>query len=107
MTALFDIVRRSTEAKYEKAAETVLGAFHVFFRVHGSEDVIAWDLPVESGDEPPKAIFSDGGIYLVIFHLYFAGGSAETIAPAGDVAIGPIPKGSRSRDVHHDGQPPQ
>jgi len=107
MTALFDIVRRSTEAEYEKAAETVLGAFHVFFRVHGSEDVIVRDLPVKCGDEPPKAIFSDGGIYLVVFHLYFAGGSAETVAPAGDVAICPVPEGSRSWNVHKDRQPPQ
>ena len=68
VAALLDIALGTTEPADEEIPEALLGPGVIRTRIHGTEDVVGWDLPVKRGDQTMKAVFADGGIDLVVFH---------------------------------------
>lgn len=70
MPALLDVSRGSAESANEKIAEPLFGALHVLLRVHGSQDVVVVDLPVEDGNEGLEALFADQIVNLVFLYHF-------------------------------------
>ena len=68
VAALLDVTLGTTEPANEEIPEALLGPGEIRTRIHGTEDVVRWDLPVKRGDQTMKAVFADGGIDLVLFH---------------------------------------
>ena len=83
VTALLDITRGTTEAADEEVPEALLGPGEIRTRIHGTEDVVRWDLPVKRRDQTMKAVFADGGIDLVLFHdsMLTREGKSLTLTP--------------------------
>jgi len=68
VAALFDIGGRSAEPIDQEVSEPLFGSLQVFFRVHGTEDVVSGHLAIERGYQLPQAIFADDRINFVLFH---------------------------------------
>jgi hypothetical protein len=66
--ALLDVTLGTTEPADEKVPESLLGPGEIRTRIHGTEDVVRWDLPVKRRDQTMKAVVADGGIDLELFH---------------------------------------
>jgi hypothetical protein len=68
VSALFQICRWASETVDQKAAETIFGTGQIMRGVHGSENVIGWDLAIEGGHQAAETIGADGGVNFVILH---------------------------------------
>ena len=68
MSSGFDVDGRSSKAEDEEIPEACLGLDHVASRVHGSENIVGRNLPVECCDKPPKAVFADCRVDLIVVH---------------------------------------
>ena len=65
MAALLDISGGAAEAEDEELAEAGFGAVEIGGGVHGAEDVIGGNLPVERVDQTAETIVANGLIDLV------------------------------------------
>src|SRR5690348_9193815 len=79
VASLLDIRLRPAEAIDEKVPESLLGALKIVRRVHGSQNVVFWNLTVKSSHQPREALHSNHGINFDILH---ACGSPFRIIPA-------------------------
>jgi len=68
VTALLDVTLGTTEPADEEVPEALLGPAEIRTRIHGTENVVRWDLPVKRGNQTMKAVFADGSIDLMLFH---------------------------------------
>src|SRR3974390_62029 len=59
MAPLFDVPRRSAEAADQKIAQPLLGAAQIISWVHGTEDLVARNLSIESRNQPRKPLFAN------------------------------------------------
>ena len=59
MAPLFDVSWRASKSENEEVAQPRFSPFHIVTRVHGPQDVIFGDLPVESRYQPSKTLLSN------------------------------------------------
>ena len=68
MSAILDVASGAAEAEDQEVAKAFFGAFEIVLRIHGSEDVVAGNLPIESSDEAAETVLANQGIYFVVSH---------------------------------------
>jgi len=66
MAALLDVSLRSAEPANEKVAQPLLGACEIVRWIHGREDLVAGNLPVERRNEARESLFSDNCVNILI-----------------------------------------
>jgi DNA primase len=69
MPALLDVARGASETKDQKIAQTLFGALQIAGRVHGTQNVIAGNAPVERGDQPAESFLANQRVnFLTVNH---------------------------------------
>ena len=59
MSAALDVMLRAAKAEDQEIAESHAGGLQVVSRIHGPEDVVGGDVPVEGGGEAVEAVVTD------------------------------------------------
>ena len=68
MPTLFYVARRASKAINQEVAQPLLGAFAVFFWVHGAKNLVPINLAIKSRDEPRESLLPNKKKNLVFIH---------------------------------------
>ena len=68
MASLSDVHGRPSKSINQEVPEPSRRAWKILRRIHGTQQVIVWNLLVERGYQPLKSLMSDNRIDLVFFH---------------------------------------
>lgn len=68
MAALFEVARHPSETEEQEIAQALLGSGEIVVLVHGPEDVILRNPPVERGDQAGEPILADGRVEILFVH---------------------------------------
>ena len=66
---LLDVARGAAEPANQEVAKPLLGPLQVVRRVHGAQEVVVWNLPVERRDKALEPVFTDGLEDLGVVHV--------------------------------------
>ena len=68
MASLFDVSLRSSEPTDQEISEALLSTREVLRRIHGSQEVVLRDLPIEGGDQARETFRTNHGINVEFLH---------------------------------------
>jgi hypothetical protein len=68
MAPLFDIAYRAAKPVDQKIAQPLFSAGQVLGWIHGTQHIVAGDLPIESGNETREALVANLRINVLLFH---------------------------------------